>query len=499
MGFKKSKKDRTVHILFLNITAIIMLIFMSVPGLNSTVYSAESGYQRAENNDKDIAIEIGDEIITTRELLKRYDLFLIVSGDETNQTPQLSLEEFRDYYISKRLLLQEAKRLKIEVKPAEIEHERKAYLSKLNITEEMISTNLTSAGLSIRDVDQYFEEYLIMLNLGRKSLDIKEISDEEARRFYESRNEYFNHPERISASHILICHKQSMACSSSLNPHEARELAENIKNVATPENFARLASRYSTDSTGKEGGGLGFIQRGLAAPAFEEAAFRLKKGEISNVVETDYGYHIILVTDRQEARAVTYEQAEKSIKRDLMTEHVISRLSEYSNELLKEAHIKKYGISGDEKAAPVMETGSEKRKKTDPPDDDFPTFNSTGRDECRNKDGKPIIMMFGSPGCSHCNWIGETFDFMAMEYIEMGLIEAHHYDAVSGDDFLTPERETAIPAEHLEIYERDNPDRFVPYFSFGCRYDRVGTGYEFNNDLYAEEMEMRKIINTLIE
>jgi len=85
-----------------------------------------------------------------------------------------------------------------------------------------------------------------------------------------------------------------------------------------------------------------------------------------------------------------------------------------------------------------------------------------------------------------------------MEYVEKGLIEAHHYDVVTKDDLLTSYIETKIPQKYLEINRKRNPKRYVPYFIFGCRFDRIGTGYEDQDDFFSEEMEMRQVIDALL-
>ena len=126
------------------------------------------------------------------------------------------------------------------------------------------------------------------------------------------------------------------------------------------------------------------------------------------------------------------------------------------------------------------------------------TFRLTDKNMCKNSKGQPIIMLFSTPDCSHCNWIGETFDDIVLEYSKRGLIEAHHYDIVTKDDLLTPEIENDIPEMYNKIYE-DASNGYVPYFSFGCMYHRIANGYEREDDLYAEEVEMRQIIDSLLK
>jgi len=254
------------------------------------------------------------------------------------------------------------------------------------------------------------------------------------------------------------------------------------------------------DPTGAIGGDLGDIYRGKAVPSFEEAAFNLDTGGISDVVETDFGYHIIYVTDKQEARATTFEEAKESIKRDLKEERISPELLSYSQQLRKDADIQRYTVaSGEGIKEPETKTqASIETVKGISSSNKFPTFTDTGEDICTNDQGLPVVILFSSSGCSHCEWIAETFDSTVMEYVEMGLIEAHHYNMDTDDDLLTPNLETEIPNRYLKITEQGDPEGYVPYFCFGCRYDRIGTGYEGQDDLFAEEMEMRKVLNALV-
>ena len=129
----------------------------------------------------------------------------------------------------------------------------------------------------------------------------------------------------------------------------------------------------------------------------------------------------------------------------------------------------------------------------------FPTIYKSGFDVCTNNDGKPVIFLFGSSLCPHCEWVGKIFDLVVMQYVEDGRIEAHHYDVLTGDDLLTEEVETAIPDDIFELYHRGDPKDLVPYLNFSCKYERVGNGYEKTQDTAAEGREMTDVIETLIK
>lgn len=107
--------------------------------------------------------------------------------------------------------------------------------------------------------------------------------------------------------HILICHNESDRCENERTKEEAFALAETVKDGLTARNFAERATEYSEDGSAESGGDLGYVTAGMMVPVFEEAGFALRDGRISDIVETEFGYHIIW---RESSKRVTmYEIA----------------------------------------------------------------------------------------------------------------------------------------------------------------------------------------------
>lgn len=102
--------------------------------------------------------------------------------------------------------------------------------------------------------------------------------------------------EAVEASHILICFEGKQFCESNKTQAEARTLLEEIRGQANSETFANLANIYSDDA-GTPDGYLGFFTRGMMVPEFEKAAFSMDVGTISEIIETDFGYHILYLQD----------------------------------------------------------------------------------------------------------------------------------------------------------------------------------------------------------
>ncbi len=138
-----------------------------------------------------------------------------------------------------------------------------------------------------------------------------EIEEKEVEGYYEYNLERYSEPNQIRARHILFKVKEN---ASDQEAEEARKKAEPVLEMAKKgEDFAELAVKYSEGPTKDKGGDLGFFEKGKMVPAFEEAAFALKEGEISDIVRTPFGYHIIKVEEIKEARTKPIEEVREEI------------------------------------------------------------------------------------------------------------------------------------------------------------------------------------------
>lgn len=121
-----------------------------------------------------------------------------------------------------------------------------------------------------------------------------------------------------------------------------------------------------------------------------------------------------------------------------------------------------------------------------------------GAEICR-EDGKPVVYLFSTTWCPHCAWIGETFQSTINKYVEEGKIVAYQWEVDINDNALTSEKESVVPADHLAIYKEFNPNGSIPTFVFGCKYYRVGNGYEQVDDLASEQAEFEALIEEMIK
>ena len=165
------------------------------------------------------------------------------------------------------------------------------------------------------------------------------VSDEEIKKFYDENQDKFKQPESYHASHILIGVKPD---ATSDEKQKAREKAEALrKKVLAGEDFAALAKSESTCPSSSKGGDLGFFGKGEMVPAFENATAALKPGEVSTVVETQFGFHIIKLIEKKDGGVVKLADAREGIQEYLKKQKVQKAVSDYVTKLKADAKIER--------------------------------------------------------------------------------------------------------------------------------------------------------------
>jgi len=255
--------------------------------------------------DRIVAV-VGDEIISDSELelqLTLYDNQMGIEVTSEAQKNQLKAEMLEQMVNDRVLLLAAQKDTTIQVSSKEVEESVKGQLDRVKseFTEEEFKAQLKAEGLTESELKKRYREQtrekmmtdrLIGSKLSRVSVSTREVKD-----FYQIYKDSIpDQPEAVKLSHILLEIGASPETLDSL-----KSKAERIRESAqSGEDFARLASAHSDDPSGERGGDLGFFKKGDMIPKFEEVAFALNPGEISQVVETQFGYHIIKVEEKRD-------------------------------------------------------------------------------------------------------------------------------------------------------------------------------------------------------
>jgi len=167
------------------------------------------------------------------------------------------------------------------------------------------------------------------------------VTEDDARKYYSENKTKFETPEQVRASHILI---KPRTTDPNADPNQAKVTAKAkaqdlLKQIKDGADFAELAKTNSDCPSSKPGGDLDFFGRGQMVPAFERAVFALKPGQVSDVVETNFGYHIIKLTDHKDANTIPFEQAKDDIVKLLTQTKQADLAEEYITSLKANANI----------------------------------------------------------------------------------------------------------------------------------------------------------------
>lgn len=186
--------------------------------------------------------------------------------------------------------------------------------------------------------DLMISNFLATQYLQKVIIDKVTVSEAKARSYYKEHSDVFKTPETIRARHILI--KTEPSASEEDKKKLKAKAEEVIAKLKKGDDFAKLASEVSDDpGTKAKGGDLDFFPKGTMIPAFEEAAFALKPGEISGLVETEYGYHIIKVEEKKEALLEPYEKIKEKVKEQALQEMRKAAVTDFVEKALKNAKV----------------------------------------------------------------------------------------------------------------------------------------------------------------
>jgi peptidyl-prolyl cis-trans isomerase C len=211
------------------------------------------------------------------------------------------------------------------------EAEFKSALSKANLSEDVLKSQFKRGMAIQRFIDKQFVQKIT-------------VSDKESKAYYDSRPDLFKQPEQVHASHILI--KVDPGADESQRA-EARKKMEKIQGkVQKGEDFAALAKEFSEGPSSAKGGDLGYFRRGQMVKPFEEKAFALRPGEVSDIVETRFGYHLIKVMDKKTETTIAYEDIKDRLKQHLKREKVQKELKLYAEKLKDKAKVERFLTEG---------------------------------------------------------------------------------------------------------------------------------------------------------
>ncbi len=214
-----------------------------------------------------------------------------------------------------------------------------AYMGRVNVTDADLEAFYKSNPALFQAPEQANVEYAVLdLDTVKKGLTLNE---QDLKSYYEQNAGRLGGQEERRASHILISvPKGAPAAEREKARAKAQELLAEVKK--SPQNFAEIARKNSQDpGSAANGGDLDFFTRGAMTKPFEDAAFSLKKGEIGGPVETEFGYHIIMVTDIKSPKQRSFEEMKPELEAELKKQQAQRKFAEaadtFSNAVYEQA------------------------------------------------------------------------------------------------------------------------------------------------------------------
>jgi peptidyl-prolyl cis-trans isomerase C len=230
-----------------------------------------------------------------------------VPADQRNQI----FRDVLDQLIGYRLLVQESRTRKVQVTDADLES-RLAEIRSQFADEAAFRSALGSQAKTLDDLKRETREGMVIEKMLRDELEPQvQVTDADIQGFYAQNQERFQQPQSVRASHILIPVEPSATDDARAQAKTKVDgLLAQIKGGA---DFAEMAREHSSDGSAAQGGDLGYFSKGQMVPEFEQAAFALEAGQVSEVVQTQFGYHIIKAVEHRAPRTVPLSEVSERI------------------------------------------------------------------------------------------------------------------------------------------------------------------------------------------
>lgn len=303
--------------------------------------------------NKPVAI-VNDDIITLKEfqkvsgpVIEQYSA--IFTGEDKEEKIEQLKKDILNQMIEEKILIQEAEKKEIKITKIDIDDGMREIRERFE-SEEEFDKELERQNLTQKELKTKIKESLLVKKLIEQEVEAKvgSPSDEEIKGYYQKHKKDFERPDQIRVRHILIrVGKDVDFKEKSRALNSIRDIQRQLKEGA---DFAELAKQYSEDPGSKDNGGdVGFFAKGMMVKEFEDAAFKLKKGEISDIVETNFGYHIIKFEEEKPGKQMGLDdelglagQAVKIkdfIKDTIFRERMEKKFSEWLKEIKDTAKI----------------------------------------------------------------------------------------------------------------------------------------------------------------
>ena len=257
-------------------------------------------------------------------------------GQARDQARAKALQVALDQIVAERLLEAQAKELGVEANDAQVDAAIDDIKKKNHLDDEQLDRALDEQGLDRPGFRRQLRRDIEAFRLLELKVKTRiKVTDEDVKSWYQSHPKEFAGDERVHARHIFL---PVPAGASPTEEAGIRAQADQVlERLKAGEDFAAVAKQVSKGPSAAEGGELGFVKRGAIQPELERAAFALEAGQVSPLVRTRSGYHILKVEERKTGATLPFDEVKDAIRDRLASERVESQRAQYLTELRKDA------------------------------------------------------------------------------------------------------------------------------------------------------------------
>ena len=327
---------------------------------------------------EEIVARVNNDIITKSDYSKARELILRelqknLSGAELDKAVAVQEKNLLKQMIDDQLLVQKAIDLSLNADNDVIKFLDNIRKEQKLPDMESLEKMMTQQGIDPTEFKQNIKNNSLKQQvLGREVFyKLQQVSQDEVKKYYDAHKQDFDRPEEVRIQEILIS-------TEGKKPNDLEGLGKKAQEVLqkarSGERFDELAKKYSDGPTAADGGDLGFFPRGKMRKEIEEVAFKLRRGQVSDLIKTDYGYVIIKLEEKHDAGIQKMELVEDEIRDKIMGTKAPAAIQEYLRQLRSQAYVMVstgYEDTGavpsatvaDPKLAAQYQSGKDKKKK----------------------------------------------------------------------------------------------------------------------------------------
>ena len=309
-----------------------------------------------------VAAKVNSEIITLSVIEERAEILRQkYVGAPISISEQDLLKEALNMVIEERLQIQEGKKFGFVIDEDAVDAAMEEIIKKNDLADGQLQEMLKREGRTLKSYKNHIRDQIMVSKITRFEIGNRmKVSEKSIIKYYKENQKEFWQEGKVKARHILFIAERGS--SEKIRREKLQQAKKILLKLRKGNDFAKLAMKYSEDISASNGGDVGFVGRGKMVPEFEEAVFNLKPGQVSDIVKTEYGYHIIKVEEVLPGKTLTLKDVKKRIHQILTMQMQKQVYDVWMNELKNSAFIEVTLFEDAAKNTSLVSRGIEKEK-----------------------------------------------------------------------------------------------------------------------------------------